>query len=120
MAALVTLVAVTFAIQTFRQRRAPVEQTAYYFAQPIVTPSSPSAISTALPYPALSPDGRYLAFLGARVAGGPMAVWVRPLNTVDARVIEGTDGALNPFWSADSGSLGFVSKGKLKVISLDG
>ena len=45
---------------------------------------------------------------------------MRSFDAVDARVIEGTDGAAYPFWSPDSRSVGFFSAGRLKVVSLDG
>ena len=67
----------------------------------------------------LAPDGSALAYV-ATDAHGQILLWVRKLNEVHARPIPGTDGANFPFWSADSGSLGFFSGGKLKTISLEG
>lgn len=52
--------------------------------------------------------------------GGAVFLWIRSFDDVDARVIEGTDGALCPFWSPDSRSVGFFSADKLKVVSRDG
>jgi serine/threonine protein kinase len=54
----------------------------------------------------LSPDGRHLAFIsGAKV-------WVRPLDSLESKSLEGTEGATYPFWSPDSENLGFFSGGK--------
>jgi Tol biopolymer transport system component len=66
----------------------------------------------------LSPDGRQLAF-SARSADGRIQLWVRPLDTTDARAVEGTDGASFPFWSPDSRSLGFYSSGRARLERVD-
>src|SRR5205085_11874815 len=47
-------------------------------------------------------------------------IWLRPLEAVSARPLEGTEGAASPFWSPDSGSLGFFSGGKLRKIAVAG
>ncbi len=63
----------------------------------------------------LSPDGRRLAF-GARSPDGPPALWVRELDALEAQLVPGGEGALFPFWSPDSRSIGFFAKGKLKTV----
>ncbi len=64
---------------------------------------------------AFSPDGKHLAF----VTGGPVSkLWVRELDALAAKELQGTDGALLPFWSPDERSLGFFAGGKLKRIDL--
>jgi Tol biopolymer transport system component len=69
----------------------------------------------------LSPDGRSVAF-SARAADGRVQLWVRPLDTADARAIAGTDDASFPFWSPDSRSVGYYSssRGRLERIDLVG
>jgi serine/threonine protein kinase len=67
---------------------------------------------------ALSPDGRYVAFVA--VTEGKERLWVRPLDERNARVLEDTDGAQFPFWSPDSGSIGFFTHNQLKRIDLNG
>jgi eukaryotic-like serine/threonine-protein kinase len=67
---------------------------------------------------AISPDGRAIAFVA--VSGGISKLWVRPLDSIAARELSGTDGAEQPFWSPDSRSLGFVSGGKLKRLYVTG
>jgi hypothetical protein len=69
--------------------------------------------------PAISPDGRILAF-SALDASGKTMLWVRPLDSNSARVLAGTEGATLPFWSPDSRALGFFSEGKLKTIDTSG
>jgi serine/threonine protein kinase len=51
--------------------------------------------------PAISPDGRYLAYVSNR------SLWLRDLTTLDAYPIAGTEGAKKPFWSPDSEWIGF-------------
>ena len=69
--------------------------------------------------PVLSPDGTSLAF-AATGGDGKTMLWVRPMNLLEARMLPGTDGAVFPFWSPDSRSLGFFAEGKLKTIDIDG
>jgi len=69
--------------------------------------------------PVLSPNGAMLAFT-ADGSDGNTAIWIRPINSLEAHVLAGTDNAIFPFWSPDSRSLGFFADGKLKTIELDG
>jgi serine/threonine protein kinase/Tol biopolymer transport system component len=66
----------------------------------------------------VSPDGRLIAFVAA--GKGTQSLWVRHLQSPDARDLAGTDAAMYPFWSADSKSIGFFSNGKLKRVKAAG
>lgn len=68
---------------------------------------------------ALSPDGRLLAFV-AGLPGERPALWIRALDTLEARMLVGTDDASYPFWSPDSRFLGFFAAGKLKKVDITG
>src|ERR1035441_2643737 len=68
--------------------------------------------------PVLSPDGTSIAF-AATGADGKIAIWVRPMNLLEAHVLPGTENAIFPFWSPDSRSLGYFADGKLKTIDLN-
>jgi Tol biopolymer transport system component len=67
---------------------------------------------------AVSPDGRHLAFTAA--TGGNVQLWVRALDSTDARPLAGTQGASLPFWSPDSRFIGFFADDRLKKIEVSG
>jgi Tol biopolymer transport system component len=67
---------------------------------------------------ALSPDGRLLAFVA--FSGGTSSLWLRPLDSLTARRIAGTEAASGPFWSPDSRSIAFSAGGKLKRVNVPG
>src|SRR5579863_2609480 len=68
--------------------------------------------------PAVSPDGRRLAFVAT--LDDKDSLWVRDLDSLAARALTGTDGADDPFWSPDSRSIAFFADGKLKKIEVAG
>ena len=47
-------------------------------------------------------------------------VWVRPLDSVQAQPLAGTDGASFPFWSHDGRFVAFFAAGKLKRVDTSG
>ena len=65
--------------------------------------------------PALSPDGSQVVYV-ANVQGqiGNRSLWLRKLNSVDARQLTGTEGGTYPFWSPDGRFIGFFADGKLR------
>ena len=67
---------------------------------------------------AVSPDGRKLAFTAA--LNGEVKLWVRALDSLQAKPLTGTDNASCPFWSPDSQSIGFFTPNKLKRIEYAG
>jgi len=68
---------------------------------------------------AISPDGCMIAF--AAVASGDVSmIYIRPMDSLEARAIPGTEGAARPFWSPDSRSLAFVAGSKLKRLDISG
>jgi Tol biopolymer transport system component len=67
----------------------------------------------------ISPDGRMLVFAPGDSAG-TTRLWVRPMESLAAREIPGTEGAAYPFWSPDGRSIGFFADGKLKRVPVDG
>ena len=61
---------------------------------------------------AISPNGRTLAFT-ARNEKGESHLYVRPLESLTARALSGTEAASLPFWSPDGKSLAFFAKDML-------
>ena len=69
--------------------------------------------------PAISPDGTRIAF-AAVDADGKQLLWVRPLDSLTAQPLAGTENATFPFWSPDGRYLGYFAAGKLNKIAADG
>jgi Tol biopolymer transport system component len=65
---------------------------------------------------AVSPDGRFLAFIA--VTRGATRIWLRSLDSLAARALPGTEGAVQPFWSPDSRFLAWIAGGKLRKIDI--
>ena len=68
---------------------------------------------------ALSPDGRSIAFVAAE-AGSRSLLWVRPLDSLSAVALAGTEDASHPFWSPDGRTLGFFTQTALKRVEAAG
>ena len=70
---------------------------------------------------ALSPNGKRIIF-SAPNASGANVLWVRSLDSADARELPGTVTATLPFWSPDGRSIGFFNfgEGKLERLDIDG
>ncbi|MFN7964065.1 MAG: protein kinase [Acidobacteriota bacterium] len=67
---------------------------------------------------ALSPDGTLLTYVGADDAVPHL--YLRRLSEREPVALDGTDGALTPFFSPDGEWIGFFAQGKLKKISVSG
>jgi serine/threonine protein kinase len=67
---------------------------------------------------ALSPDGTKLALVLA--VDRTTRLWVRSLDSGEAKFINGTDGATSPFFSPESRFLGFQANGRLMKVDLAG
>lgn len=93
------------------------------------SPGAPSMRAVAFPMPppargafthtvewaasAVAPDGSAIAY-SARAADGAVKIWLRRIDSAEARPLDGTDGATSMFWSPDARSLAFFAAGKLK------
>ena len=82
----------------------------------VAAPLGTSIVSGAV----VSPDNQYLAFVAQDDESGSIRLWVRTLETGEARAIPGTDGAARPFWSPASNALGFFANGRLRTVALNG
>ena len=71
-------------------------------------------------WPRLSPDGKTLAFQGFDI-GGKVSIWVRPIDSLTAYALPGTEGAVGrPFWSPDSKYLAYFDNNQLKKVPVAG
>ena len=71
---------------------------------------------------AISPDGRYLAYL-LTGSDGVLRVWVRDLQTLEDRPLQGTEirqAAPPPFWSPDSRFIAYDAGGALMKVEVAG
>jgi serine/threonine protein kinase/Tol biopolymer transport system component len=87
-----------------------------------ILPPAGTSFVTMLPAsgpPVLSPDGTRMAFT-ARDEKSRVQLYVRPLTSLTARALAGTDDAIYPFWSPDGREIAFFAAGKLKKINADG
>ncbi len=82
------------------------------------------ASTTEFGWPIASPDGQPGRVPGRRptptgLRSSSAMLWVRPLESLTARPLAGTEGATSiPFWSPDGRSLAFFAGGELRKMSL--
>ena len=67
---------------------------------------------------AVSPDGKRLVYIN--VVGASRQIILKEFDQIKSKELPETTGALCPFFSPDSQSIGFQSAGKLKTLYLDG
>jgi Tol biopolymer transport system component/predicted Ser/Thr protein kinase len=110
---LLAVVAAALALIHFRERPAPAPLVRFSVHAPEKTNYNQ--------WFAVSPDGRHLAF-PATGADGIVRVWVRSLDSLEARAIAGGEGPSTAtlFWSPDSRFIAFQTAGKLKKVSIEG
>ena len=68
--------------------------------------------------PAISPDGRTLAFVAT--VEGKTQIWVRSLSASASRPLAGVENASWLFWSPDNQFIGFFAAGKPQKIAISG
>src|SRR5262245_1130170 len=83
---------------------------------PMIKFSIPPPEKSSFEHIAVSPNGRYLAFIGG--TGGKVQLWVHAFDSNEARALPGTQGAVLPFWSPDSRFIGFFADARLKKIEI--
>jgi len=118
LAALSTAAVIALAALSFRRQPVETRMTRFTVFPPEKAAFTPVGESASA-QPALSPDGRFLAFV-AISPGDRKLLWVRPLDSVEARSLAGSEDASYPFWSPDSRFIGFFAHGKLKRLDLSG
>ena len=71
-----------------------------------------------LPAVAISPDGSLLAYVASQ--DRVQQLYLRAMDSLEARPIPNTEGATNPFFSLDGQWVGFFAGGDLKKVSVSG
>jgi serine/threonine protein kinase/Tol biopolymer transport system component len=84
----------------------------------ITLPPGQHLVGLEQPAVALSPDGNQLAYVA--IQGGTQQIYLRALESQEARPVPGTEGGVSPFFSPDSQWLGFFSGQKLKKVPVSG
>ena len=103
----------TMTVRHLREAAPVVDQIQFTIGSP-----EDSLFAYATPQFAISPNGRQVVF--AAPQRGALVLWVRPLSTVAAKPLPGTEGATHPFWSPDSRYIGFFAGGQLKKVAAGG
>ena len=67
---------------------------------------------------ALSPDGTQLAYVARQ--GGIQQIYLREMDSLEAKAIPGTEGGVSPFFSPDGQWVGFFSDATIKKVAVNG
>jgi Tol biopolymer transport system component/predicted Ser/Thr protein kinase len=72
-------------------------------------------------FPVISPDGSRMVF-GATKRDGSRNLWIRPMDSVNAQPIPGTEGILSGLstWSPDARSIAYIADGSLRRLDMSG
>jgi Tol biopolymer transport system component/tRNA A-37 threonylcarbamoyl transferase component Bud32 len=111
--AVFAVAAILFFVQRgeLRQARRPL-------AAEMSPPPGMDFVGAILGGPTISPDEKKLAFVAGDAKGNRL--WIRDLGSGKTAALEGTEGAMFPFWSPDSRQVAFFAGGKLKKIEAGG
>jgi serine/threonine protein kinase/Tol biopolymer transport system component len=83
-------------------------------------PPGPVVFAPTSNFVAVSPNGRYIAFVAYNVNGLPY-VWIRAIDSLDGRPLPGSENGRHPFWSPDSRQVGFFAAGGVvRRVPVDG
>jgi serine/threonine-protein kinase len=108
---------VGFAVWNLRPAPSPLPRPVTRFT--IALPAGQRLAALDEPAIALSPDGTRLAYIAAQGKGLPQ-LYIRAMDSPEAKLIPGTQGAVNPFFSPDGQWVGFFAGNKLKKVSVSG
>ncbi|HEX4577921.1 MAG TPA: protein kinase [Edaphobacter sp.] len=85
----------------------------------IILPVGTKLVSSDRELPlAVSPDGSRIAYVADQA--GQRRLYVREMNSLEPRLIPGTDEARHPFFSPDGQSIGYFASGALQRVAIGG
>ncbi|HTB13420.1 MAG TPA: protein kinase [Bryobacteraceae bacterium] len=104
-----------FAIFYYRTIPAPAAAVRFEIAPPAGTSWGQ------LDFPVISPDGSRMVF-GTTKRDGSRNLWMRPMDSVNAQPIPGTEGTISGLcaWSPDGRSIAYVADGNLRRLEMSG
>jgi Tol biopolymer transport system component/predicted Ser/Thr protein kinase len=111
------LAAVTASLATWNLKPAPSPQPV---TRTVITlpPGQQLAGLENGPALALSPDGTRLVYVARQ--SGIQQLYLRAMDSLEAKPVPGTEGAIEPFFSPDDQWVGFFADGKLKKVPVSG
>jgi Tol biopolymer transport system component len=113
--ALAALTIVAVAVGAFALLRAPTQALPPSARLSIALPAGQELTS----YPAITPDGRTVAYTARQRAEEPL-LYLRDLDGFDARLVAGSSGAKQPFFSPDGQWIAFFAQGQLLKAEVTG
>ena len=116
LAAVLPILAVAITWFSSRETRPPVPRIVSQIAPPpgtsvVITGDAAGPVT-------LSPDGRHAIFVARSEKG--QGLFLKSLETGEARLLPGTGQAMFPFWSPDSRSIAFFAGGRLMITDVLG
>src|SRR5437867_6624632 len=118
MAAILGVISIALAVALWRETQSARNEPA---VRTLILPPENTTfdfLGAAAP-PAVSPDGKRIVF-GAVEPGKKRMLYVRPLDSLVAQQLIGTEGATFPFWSPDGRFIGFFVDNALKKLEVIG
>ena len=110
----IVAVAVLSIVMARRETRSSAPPVSFTIAPPPGTRFPRGAVQMAL-----APTGDRIVFV-ANSPDGVSHLWLRRFDAVEPQLLEGTDGAAYPFWSADGRAVAFYAGSALKRIDSTG
>jgi len=115
-AAIATIAAIA-SLTMLATRKQPIAQQTAFNRFSITSPENVNLVADGVSS-RISPDGRNLAF--AASAAGIVSFWVRPMDSLVARPLAGTEDGAIPFFSNDGRYLTYFGNGKLMKVAIAG
>ena len=114
--AVALVLSVVVGIAVWLLRPAPVQPLTHLL---VALPPGERLLNNNPPAQEISPDGKLLVYVSI-LPGGNQKLFLRSMDSPEAKPIAGTEGGNNPFFSPDGQWIGFFAGGKLQKVSASG